>query len=59
MFLAEYLSVLTAQVDEYSRTGLITSSGIKAGLGRDFEPFGKVKENKGANDISKSGFKNT
>jgi len=30
MFLAEYLSVLTAQVDEYSRTGLITSSEIKA-----------------------------
>lgn len=30
MFLAEYLSLLTAQVDEYSRTGLITSSEIKA-----------------------------
>ena len=30
MFLAEYLSVLTAKVDEYSRTGLITSSEIKA-----------------------------
>ncbi|MEW6003579.1 MAG: DUF6516 family protein [Nitrospirota bacterium] len=30
MFLAEYLSALTAQVDEYSRTGLITSSEIKA-----------------------------
>ncbi len=30
MFLAEYLSVLTAEVDEYSRTGLITSSEIKA-----------------------------
>jgi hypothetical protein len=37
MFVAEYLSVLTAQVDQYSRTGLITSSGIKGGLGRDFE----------------------
>jgi len=30
MFLAEYLSVLTAQVDQYSRTALITSSEIKA-----------------------------
>jgi len=30
MFLAEYLSVLTAQVDQYSRTGLITSSEMKA-----------------------------
>jgi hypothetical protein len=30
MFLAEYLSVLTAQVDEDSRTGLITSPEIKA-----------------------------
>ncbi len=29
MFLAEYLSVLTAQVDEYARAGLITSSEIK------------------------------
>lgn len=41
MFLAEYLSVLTAQVDEYSRTGLITSSEIKA----DFrtEKIGVIK----------------
>jgi len=30
MFLAEYLSVFTAQVDQYSRTALITSSEIKA-----------------------------
>jgi hypothetical protein len=30
MFLAEYLSALTEQVDEYSRTGLITSSEINA-----------------------------
>jgi len=30
MFLAEYLSLLTTQVDESSRTGLITSSEIKA-----------------------------
>ena len=30
MVLAEYLSVLTTQVDEYSRAGLITSSEIKA-----------------------------
>ena len=30
MFLAEYLTFLTAQVDEYSRTGLIASSEIKA-----------------------------
>ena len=30
MFLAEYLSILTAQVDKNSRTGLITSSEIKA-----------------------------
>jgi len=30
MYLAEYLSVLTARVEEYSRTGLIVSSEIKA-----------------------------
>jgi len=41
MSLAEYLSVLTAQVQEYSRTGLIAAFEIKA----DFrtEKIGLIK----------------